>query len=107
MQNILRAARAKGVTSIVIPSLGVGNLHYPADVSARILFDEVMAFHARNPSAIQMFYFVIYQKQVYETFNKEYAQLMTGSSTRQQVHRFIFLMFSTKRTCRSVDKECM
>ena len=85
VQNILRAAHAKGVASIAIPSLGVGNLHYPADVSARILFDEVMAFHARNPSPIQTFHFVIYQKQVYEAFNKEYVQLMTGRSTHQQV----------------------
>ena len=88
MQNLLRTAHAKGLTSIVIPSLGVGNLHYPVNVSARILFDEVIAFHARNPSAIQMFHFVIYKKEDYEAFNKEYTQHMSGGSVFKQVRLF-------------------
>ena len=98
MQNLLRAAHAKGLTSIVIPSLGVGNLHYPANVSARILFDEVIAFHTRNPSAIQMFHFVIYKKEDYQAFNKEYAQLMSGGSGSQQV-RLFHKSTSTRTAC--------
>ena len=88
MQNLLRTAHAKGLTSIVIPSLGVGNLHYPVNVSAQILFDEVIAFHARNPSAIQMFHFVIYKKEDYEAFKREYSQHMSEGSVFKLVRLF-------------------
>ena len=98
MQNLLRTAHVKGLTSIVIPSIGVGNLHYPVNVSARILFDEVIAFHARNPSAIQMFHFVIYKKEDYQAFNKEYAQLLSGGSVSEQV-RLFHKSTSTRAAC--------
>lgn len=80
IQNVLRAAKTKGVSSIAIPSLGVANLNYPANVSAHILFDEVIAFNARNPAAIQKFHFVIYDKGAFQTFNKLYAQRMCEPS---------------------------
>ena len=81
MHALLQRAKKKGVTSIAIPSLGVGNLNYPASVSARILFDQVIAFHAQFPKAtIQKFHFVIYEKKVYEEFSKEYAQRMNDGA---------------------------
>ena len=77
MRAVLQAAKGKGVSSIAIPSLGVGNLNYPASVSARILFDQVIAFHAQFPDAsLQKFHFVVYEKKAYDEFSKEYAQRM-------------------------------
>ena len=85
---MLQTAKEKGVTSIAIPSLGVGNLNYPASVSARILFDQVIAFHAQFPKAtIQKFHFVIYEKKVYEEFSKEYAQRMSDGT---QVIKYMY-----------------
>ena len=78
---MLQTAKEKGVTSIAIPSLWVGNLSYPASVSARILFDQVIAFHAQFPNAtLQKFHFVVYEKKVYEDFSKEYAQRMSDGA---------------------------
>lgn len=78
---MLLTAKQKSVVSIAIPSLGVGNLNYPASVSARILFDQVIAFHAQFPTAsVQRFHFVIYEKKVYEEFSKEYAQRMNDGA---------------------------
>ena len=77
MRAVLQAAKEKGVSSIAIPSLGVGNLNYPASVSARILFDQVIAFHAQFPKAsLRKFHFVIYEKKTYDEFSKEYARRM-------------------------------
>ena len=82
--EVLKTANERCVKSIAIPSLGVGNLNYPASVSARILFDEVIAFRAQFPNAsIQKFHFVIFEKKVYEEFSKEYAQRMNDGV---QVH---------------------
>lgn len=84
VRTVLQTAKGKGLKSIAIPSLGVGNLNYPASVSARILFDQVIAFHAQFPNAsIQKFHFVIFEKKVYEEFSKEYAQRMNDGA---QVH---------------------
>lgn len=73
------------VTSIAVPSLGVANLRYPASVSARILFQEVVTFHARSPGSVQKFIFVIYEKNIYQAFSKEYAQQMSDGAGVPQV----------------------
>ncbi len=109
VRTVLQTAKGKGVKSIAIPSLGVGNLNYPASVSARILFDQVIAFHAQFPNAsIQKFHFVIYEKKVYEEFSKEYAQRMNDGA---QVHHtnlhgasLIVLSLYADQDCRSICK---
>lgn len=68
------------ISSIAIPSLGVANLGYPADVSAKILFQEVIAFHMQFPTTVQKFIFVIFEKNVFQAFSKEYAEQMSGGS---------------------------
>ena len=81
MCTVLKTAKEKDVKSIAIPSLGVGNLNYPASVSARILFGEVIAFHTQFPNAsLQKFHFVIFEKKVYEEFSKEYARRMNDGA---------------------------
>ncbi len=84
--QILRIAKSNSISSIAIPSLGVANLSYPENVSARILFEEIIAFHSRYPNSIQKYMLVIYDKNVFQTFSKEFAQQMSRQSTRPQVH---------------------
>lgn len=81
MKQIFRIAKSNNVSSIAIPSLGVANLGYPVSVSARILFQEVIAFHTQYPNPIQKFIFVIYEKKVFQAFSTEYAHEIT-----RQVH---------------------
>ena len=69
---ILRTAKQEGRSSIAIPSLGTANLGYPSSVSAKALLDEVVAFHTQNPTAIQMYHFVVYKESDFDVFKQEY-----------------------------------
>lgn len=77
VQNIFRTAKQEGRSSIAIPSLGAANLHFPASVSAKILFDEVVSFHVQNPTAIQTYHFVVYKDDDYDEFKRVYDQRLS------------------------------
>ena len=83
VKQILCIGKNMSVSSIAIPSLGLANLGFPANISARILFQEVIAFHAQYPNSIQKFVFVIYEKTVFQAFSKEFADQMSGGSQPQ------------------------
>ena len=85
VQTILRTAKDEGVQSIAFPSLGVGNLNYPAETSAKILFEEIITFHERNPTSDLKFHFVIYDQSAYLAFSKEYAQKMNSAPAKKKV----------------------
>ena len=90
VKAILRTAEVSGATSIAFPSLGVGNLHYPAQVSAQILFEEIIQFQSRNPGYGMKFHFVIFDQSTYQEFSKEYAQKMSSAVPQKKV-RFLLL----------------
>jgi len=83
VKQILRVAKDMKMSSIAFPSLGVANLEYPAQVSARIMLSEAMNFHSQFPNSIQKFIFAIYEKSVFQEFSKEFAELMSGATTPQ------------------------
>lgn len=60
--------------SIAIPCLGVGNLGYPAKVSASLLFKEVIEFHVRHPSVIDCMTIVVFKDKDFEPYNAEYEK---------------------------------
>ena len=60
--------------SIAIPCLGVANLGYPADLSASLLFKEVIEFHVRYPSALDRMTIVVYRDRDFGPFNAEYEK---------------------------------
>ena len=91
VQNFLRAAASEGASSIAIPSLGVANLNYPAPIAAKILFEEIIQFHARNPNSIKKFHFVIFKKEDYLVFNKEYVQRMSTLSAGPQLQVSVYV----------------
>jgi O-acetyl-ADP-ribose deacetylase (regulator of RNase III) len=85
VKAILHTAKQNGVKSLAIPSLGVGNPHYPSQLSAKILFEEVNAFHAQNPGASMKCHFVIFEQSVYQEFSKEYAQIKSNTFPQTRV----------------------
>ena len=49
--------------SIAIPALGTGNLHYPADVTARVMYDSILEFSSKHPTGVlKDVRFVVYDK---------------------------------------------
>lgn len=93
MQTILRTAKENGVKSLAIPSLGVGNHKFPAQESARILCEEIIAFQARNRGKLE-YYFVIYDETVYKKFKEVYEQKMDSAPQPKMVSIIIlFVIF--------------
>ena len=72
IENILLTAKDHGHKSIAIPCLGVANLGYSPEFSARIMFEEVVSFHYKHPTAITEFCFVVYRKSDEKPFFDEY-----------------------------------
>jgi O-acetyl-ADP-ribose deacetylase (regulator of RNase III) len=87
VKAILRTAEVTGATSLAIPSLGVGNLHFPAQVSAQILFEEIIEFQSKNPGYGMKFHFVVFDQNTYMEFSKEYAQKMSSAVPQKKVSR--------------------
>ena len=54
--------------------MGVANLGYPPNFSASILFEEVVSFHYRHPTAITCFHFVVYRDSDEKDFFDEYKR---------------------------------
>ena len=86
---ILRTAKDNGVKSIAFPSLGVGNLHYPAQVSAKILFEELISFHAKNPGTDMKFFCVVFDQGIHKEFSKEYAKKMNTALPTKKVSQHV------------------
>ena len=61
-----------GHKSIAIPCLGVTGLGYKPEFSARVLFDAVISFHYKHPTAITQFCFVVFRKSDETAFFDEY-----------------------------------
>ncbi len=74
IQTILRTAKEKKVSSIAIPSLGIGNLHFPASVSARIIYEEILSFRGQIPQLSLNYVLVIFESKHYKEFSKVHAQ---------------------------------
>ena len=60
--SLLLAAQS-GFTSVALPALGTGNLHFPRDVVADTMFKTVMDFSKANPgTSVKDVRFVLYDK---------------------------------------------
>ena len=63
VNNCLRMAQQKGLTSIAFPAIGTGNLGIPRPSVAKWMFDEVISFSNSNPaSCVTAVNFVLYSK---------------------------------------------
>ena len=89
MQAILRTAKENKVKSLAFPSLGGGNLHYPASTTAKILFKQMIAFRDRNPDYNITFYCVVFEHAMFKEFSKEYAQRTNSDPPPKKVSQLI------------------
>ena len=65
LKKILEQAMKQGMTSIAIPAIGTGNLNFPRDVTARVMYETVADFSKDNPtSATNDIRFWVYDKDV-------------------------------------------
>ncbi|XP_065184537.1 protein mono-ADP-ribosyltransferase PARP14-like isoform X2 [Sycon ciliatum] len=65
-------ANSRGLTSIVFPSLGAGNLGFPPAESAQLMFNAAQAFSQQHPNgSLTEIRFVIFDNQVLQAFHAE------------------------------------
>ena len=65
LKKILEQAMKQGMTSIAIPAIGTGNLNFPRDVTARVMYETVADFSKDNPtSALNDIRFWVYDKDI-------------------------------------------
>lgn len=93
VRNILCICLNRIITSIAIPSLGVGKLRYPHHVVADVLFTEVLAFNEKHPTFFKKIVFVLSEREVYESFMKVYIEQLHICST-EAVSYLIFSILS-------------
>uniref|UniRef100_A0ABM0M7L8 Poly [ADP-ribose] polymerase 14-like n=1 Tax=Saccoglossus kowalevskii TaxID=10224 RepID=A0ABM0M7L8_SACKO len=63
MQNCLNTAAQSGYKSIAFPAIGTGGLGFPRDVTAEIMYEEVIAYINDNPaSSVSEIRFVVYDQ---------------------------------------------
>ena len=74
---------------MAIPSLGVGNLNYPAHVSANIIYEEIIYFSARNPDSVTKYLLVIYDPKIFDEFSKVHAQKMNSAPAKPKKVPFL------------------
>ena len=62
----------------------MGSLCYPAHTSAKILFEEVVEFQARNPGADIQYHFVVHDQRTYQEFQKEFNRRRIAESDERR-----------------------
>ena len=61
--DALNTASSNEYTSIALPAMGTGNLHFPRDVVAETMFNSVIEFSKTNPeTSVKDVRFVLYDK---------------------------------------------
>ena len=73
--------------SISIPSIGAGNLGYPADVVATCLLEETTSYMSRNEgkTSLQLVHFVIFDGTVHQAFQDKYSRMESGKDNTDTV----------------------
>lgn len=60
-KDCLNMAEDAGLTSITFPAIGTGNLGFPKDLAASLMFDEILAFSSkRQPKQLKTVMIVLY-----------------------------------------------
>ena len=87
MKKCLQECTRLKAKSISIPSIGAGNLGYPADVVATCLLEEATSYLSRNEgkTSLQLVHFVIFDGTVHQAFENKYSQIESGKDTSDTV----------------------
>ncbi|XP_071948866.1 protein mono-ADP-ribosyltransferase PARP14-like [Antedon mediterranea] len=91
LKNLLLSASTMQMQSIAIPALGTGNLGYPADTVAKIMYEEAIGFSANHPqSNLKKIHFLTYHKDnrtiqafVSEIKNLKYPENKQGKTLKK------------------------
>ncbi|XP_022096567.1 poly [ADP-ribose] polymerase 14-like [Acanthaster planci] len=82
VEGLLMQAEIIEALSLAIPALGTGNLGYPPDVTARVMYEAVLAFSSQHPNAVlKDIRFVVYDKdtKTIKGFEGEIGRLTSGA----------------------------
>ena len=91
VQNILQICFDKSLTSIAFPSIGTGNLGYPSNIVADVIFSEVIAFSEKHPLYFKRVVLVLPERSKFQSFMKVFAEkLQVHSIENVSVSMFIF-----------------
>ncbi|XP_077865003.1 protein mono-ADP-ribosyltransferase PARP14-like [Saccoglossus kowalevskii] len=72
MQNCLNTAAQSDYKSIAFPAIGTGGLGFPGDATAKIMYEEVIAYINANPSSsVSDIRFVVYDFLAIQAFEDE------------------------------------
>ena len=74
VHKCLKECSSRGAASIAFPSIGTGNLHFPNDVVASIMVDEVTNFLSlQKTCSLKTVYLVIFMPDTYQAFQQVLA----------------------------------
>jgi len=78
--NTLKKAIELGTKSIAFPSLSTGTHNFPLEKASSIAVKTILDFIYKNEGSIQNIYFVCLDKEVYESYNKAYLNILESSA---------------------------
>ena len=74
INKCLKECSSHNAASIAFPSIGTGNLHFPSDVVANIMVDEIINFlDSQKTSSIKIVYLVIFLPDTFQAFQQVLA----------------------------------
>ena len=74
-RNSLQIAVDHKIRSVAFPSISTGVYSYPVEEAARIAVSTVNEFIEEHPGELDLVEWVLFDKNTYETYDKELAQL--------------------------------
>lgn len=73
--NSLKLAKKKGIKSIAFPAISCGVYCYPPKEAAKVAIKTIMNFIKKNPGLFEKVVLVLYTKELFEIYQKVYANL--------------------------------
>ncbi|XP_068103540.1 protein mono-ADP-ribosyltransferase PARP14-like [Hyperolius riggenbachi] len=84
ISKCLKQAEQNGRKSISFPAIGTGNLSFPKDLVASVMFDEISQFkHGNQVQNLQEIYLVLHpsDQDTFQAFSDEFENFTEGSSS--------------------------
>ncbi|XP_007428032.2 poly [ADP-ribose] polymerase 14-like isoform X1 [Python bivittatus] len=88
IEECLKVTEQLSLKSITIPAIGTGNLGYPKQLVAKLMFDELLKFsRTENPKSLKEVHFVLHPSDTttIQAFTDELNSRLTGSQTNSSV----------------------
>lgn len=80
-KDCLNKAEDGGFTSISFPAMGTGNLHFPKDLAASLMLDQILEFSStKQPKNLKKVVIILYSGDT------QTIQVKTGKKKQASVH---------------------